>query len=70
MARPSKYHRPRRVNILIEESIHEFATQRAHAARLAGGFSEYVARLITQDSKRKGRAIFSASCPSKAFRAA
>lgn len=57
MPRPKKYVSPKRINLLLEASVHQFATDRARAFNLSGGFSEYVARLIAQDSKRKGRAL-------------
>lgn len=58
MPRKSKYHAPRRINIILEADLHEEAVKRADAFNFAGGFSEYVARLIAADRKRKGRSLF------------
>ncbi len=57
MPRKSKYQEPRRVNIILEAHLHDAAVERAETFRLIGGFSEYVARLIAADRKRKGRAV-------------
>lgn len=58
MARPAIYHAAKRVNIIIEESLHAQALEKAADHKLRGGFSEYVARLIAADRKRKGRDLF------------
>ena len=60
MARKSKYHAPRRINIIIEAALHDEAVQRAEAFAFEGGFSEYVARLIAADRNRKGRCAIAA----------
>lgn len=57
MGRTSLFVKPRRVNILIEESLHQEAKARAAEFEIRGGFSEYVSRLIKADRARKGRAI-------------
>ena len=57
MPRKPKYTAPRRINIILEAALHADAVRRADDFRLAGGFSEYVARLIQADRARKGRAV-------------
>lgn len=60
MARPKIYSKAKRINIILEAEIHDIGVRRASEHRLSGGFSEYVARLIKADRRRKGRAIMSA----------
>jgi hypothetical protein len=54
MARPRSKGTPTRVNILIDEDVWKKASARANGEyQFAGGFSEYVARLIVADLRRK-----------------
>lgn len=69
MARPPIYKEARRINIVIEASLHAQGIEKAARHRLRGGFSEYVARLIVADRKRKGRAL-NASRPTALLRCA
>jgi len=57
MPRKSRYYAPRRINIILESALHDEAVQRADDLGFVGGFSEYVARLILADRRRKGRDV-------------
>ena len=57
MPQRRKYTAPRRVTIILETALHESAVRRADEFSLKGGFSEYVARLILADRRRKGRDV-------------
>lgn len=54
MSRP-RVHRTRPVKVLIsiQKKVHELATTKANSEQFAGGFSEYVARLLIADMKKK-----------------
>lgn len=68
MPRPAIYRAAKRVNIVLESELHALGVSKANSHRLRGGFSEYVARLIAADRKRKGRALLSASAKPATYR--
>ena len=70
MARPPIYKKARRINIVLEAELHAEGVDKAAQHRLRGGFSEYVARLIAADRKKKGREILSALTSARIGRAA
>ena len=51
----------RNATISIEKELHRSAVQKAKTLRIGGGFSEYVARLIARDQRRKGSAALGTS---------
>jgi hypothetical protein len=61
MSRPAIYRAAKRINIILEADLHAIGVSKAEHHRLRGGFSEYVARLIAADRKRKGRCLAKAA---------
>lgn len=61
MARISKYRNKKRAQLVLEGELFTFGVKRAVEFRMPGGFCEYVARLIENDRKRKGRDLVRAA---------
>jgi len=61
MARTASLEKPKKATINIETELHGKAVQRAKTIGITGGFSEYVARLIASDMRRRGSVAIGAS---------
>lgn len=53
MARKFSHPELVRKNISLDKNVHKEGARRARAEGIKGGFSEYIARLIVADMKRK-----------------
>jgi len=57
----SPYKNRKRVQLILEGSVHKAALTRVEEFQFVGGFSEYVARLILADAASKGYGVMRVS---------